>query len=64
MILHGLLGTNSKGDNGFDDSQPVALPKLGLMASQNDNCAVDDGESTESSTNDSTDESTDGADMW
>ncbi len=63
-LAQGLYGTNSQGDNGIDDSQTAVLPKLGLMAAQNDNCAVDDGESTESSTNDSTDESTDGADMW
>ncbi len=64
-LAQGFLGTNSKEGNELDNSQHVALPKFGLMVPANDNnCVVDDGESTESSTNDSTDESTDGADMW
>ncbi len=64
-LAQGLLGTNSEEGNELDDSQHAALPKLGLVVPANDNnCAVDDGESTESSTNDGTDESTNGADMW
>ncbi len=64
-LAQGLCTANTEGGNEFDHSKPVELPKLGLLAKvTDDNCAVDDGESTESSTNDSTDGSTDGADIW